>query len=76
MPRYSIRINSSTGTYHIFNSVNANNDRDVSFCGTMDYEDTEEVEGSSNLDRGGIEEEISMVQSTPFCRSCINVFNA
>ena len=75
MPRYSIRINSSTGTYHIFNSVNANNDRDVSFCGNMDYEDTDLVEGSSNLDRDGIYQEISLAQNEGFCHSCVNVFN-
>ena len=44
MPTYSIRINTSTGTYHIFNSLNANNDRDTSYCGNVDYDETEVVE--------------------------------
>ncbi len=76
MPTYSIRINTSTGTYHIFNSLNANNDRDTSYCGNVDYDETEVVEGSSNLDRDDVIQEMSMGQNEGFCQSCRIAFNS
>jgi hypothetical protein len=72
MATYSLRINTNTGTYHIFKSENANDDVDTSLCGGMDYAETDNAEGLSNLTRDEIIEEYANDAIGVYCHACRN----
>lgn len=76
MPTYSLRKMNQGPKYHIFNSRNTNDDKAASFCGRIDYDETERAEGLSNLTRDEINSEYANDANGAYCLNCKNSLNS